>query len=439
MKRSALIILFITLFIDLLGFGLVLPLIPVYIRHYGGQPWVGGALMASFSVMQFIFSPIWGRISDRHGRRPMILLSLIGSGISFMAFGAAPNLIALFAARVAAGILSSASLPTAQAYIADVTPPDKRARGMAVIGVAFGLGFALGPVVGGVLSAHPILGIPALAMPAYFAAILCILNFIWAIFALPETHFDRTETSESRGPLDAFKAMAAALRNPDVSAELLVFTFGTFAFAAVESTFSWLVLLRFNDVIQHNAQAAWHAAHPAVAWAVASATEQQHFIDAASTATTLTIFKIVGVTILLVQGAVMGGAAGKLNERSMVQFGSLLLTATLVGIALAPTLPIVWIFSALIAVGSGVMNPPLSSLITKAAGPQQRGLLSGAQQGLASAARIISPPINNSLVMVNTSIPFLSSAFLMGIAFFLSLRLREHAGDEEATAVSAVH
>src|SRR5690242_12209701 len=135
MKRSALIILFITLFIDLLGFGLILPLIPAYITHYGGKPWVGGALMATFSLMQCIFSPIWGRVSDHHGRRPMILLSLIGSGISFIALGAAPNLIAVFAARVAAGILSSASLPAAQAYIADVTPPEKRARGMALIGV----------------------------------------------------------------------------------------------------------------------------------------------------------------------------------------------------------------------------------------------------------------------------------------------------------------
>jgi DHA1 family tetracycline resistance protein-like MFS transporter len=427
MKRSALIILFITLFIDLLGFGLILPLIPVYITHYGGKPWVGGALMATFSLMQFIFSPIWGRVSDHHGRRPMILLSLIGSGISFIAFGAAPNLVALFAARVAAGILSSASLPTAQAYIADVTPPEKRARGMALIGVAFGLGFALGPVIGGVLSAHPILGIPALAMPAYFAAALCICNFLWAVVALPETHFDRTETSNAMSPLKAIGSMATALRSPDVSAELLVFSFGTFAFAAVESTFSWLVLIRFHNVIVQNAERAYAAAAHATTWAALTAAQQGPYIDAAATATTLTIFKIVGITILLVQGAVMGGGMGRFSERGMVQLGALLLTATLAGIAFAPTLPMVWVLSALIAVGSGMMNPPLSSLITKAAGPHERGMISGVQQGLASFARIIAPPINNSLVMVNTTVPFLSSAVLMGVAFCLSFRLHQPA------------
>src|SRR5437588_435112 len=127
MQRSPLIILFVTIFIDLLGFGLILPNIPVYIQHYGGAPWVGGVLLACFSITQFVFAPIWGRLSDRVGRRPLILLSLIGSSVSFFIFGWAPNLWVLFVARVAAGILSSASLPTAQAYIADVTPPEKRA------------------------------------------------------------------------------------------------------------------------------------------------------------------------------------------------------------------------------------------------------------------------------------------------------------------------
>jgi multidrug resistance protein len=426
MKRSALIILFVTLFIDLLGFGLILPLIPTYIQHYGGRAWVGGVLMASFSLMQFIFAPIWGKMSDHHGRRPMILLSLIGSGVSFMAFGAAPNLAVLFAARVAAGILSAASLPTAQAYIADVTPPEQRSRGMAMIGVAFGLGFALGPVVGRVLADHPIFGVPPLAMPAYFAALLCIANFIWALFALPETHTDRTETSESRGPLEAFKDMGIALHDPAVRSELLVFTFGTFAFAAVESTFSWLVLLRFRDVILQRAQAAWVAKHH-IAWTFATPKEQLQFTDAAAASATLTIFMIVGVTILLVQGAVMGGGAQRFDERRMVRLGAGLLVFTLLGVALAPSLPAVWFFSALIAVGSGIMNPTLSSLITKSAGSQKRGVLSGAQHGLASLARIIAPPINNYIVMYNTAIPFLSSAALMAVAFGLSLRLREHA------------
>ncbi|MEP6754658.1 MAG: MFS transporter, partial [Chthonomonadales bacterium] len=196
MKRAPLVILFVTLFLDLLGFSIILPLLPVYIKHYGGTPVVGGILLASFSIMQLIFSPIWGRMSDRLGRRPMMLLSLIGSAVSYFAFGSAPNIYILFLARISAGVLSAASLPTAQAYIADVTTPDKRAGGMAMIGAAFGLGFAFGPIIGGFLSQHPLLGIPPLAMPSYFAASLALINFGFAFFLLPETHHDRSKTIE---------------------------------------------------------------------------------------------------------------------------------------------------------------------------------------------------------------------------------------------------
>src|SRR5688572_25012198 len=140
MKRSPLIILFITVVIDLLGFGIILPILPMYVKQFGGGPLVTGWLTTSFSLMQFIFAPIWGRASDLYGRRPFILLGLIGSTVAFLIFAYATNLWVLFAARVASGILTAASLPAAQAYIADVTPPEKRARGMAMIGVAFGLG-----------------------------------------------------------------------------------------------------------------------------------------------------------------------------------------------------------------------------------------------------------------------------------------------------------
>ncbi len=180
MKKTPLVILFVTMFLDLLGFSIILPLLPVYITHYGGSAQVGGWLLACFSIMQFLFSPIWGRASDKYGRRPMMLISLVGSAVSYFCFGAAPNLLVLFIARISAGVLSAASLPTAQAYIADVTPPDKRAGGMAMIGAAFGLGFAFGPILGGVLSQHPMFGIPPLAMPSYFAASLALINFFVA-------------------------------------------------------------------------------------------------------------------------------------------------------------------------------------------------------------------------------------------------------------------
>jgi MFS family permease len=438
MKRSPLIILFVTIFIDLLGFGIVLPLLPVYITHYGGKPWVGGALLACFSVMQFIFSPIWGRVSDLHGRRPMILLSLIGSAISFFFFGAAPNLLVLFVARIAAGILSAASLPTAQAYIADVTPPEKRAGGMAVIGAAFGLGFAFGPVVGGFMSQHPLFGIAPLAMPAFFAATLCVLNFTWAFFMLPETHTDRSLTQEGSGVFGAFRAIGRALNNQVVRAVLIVFGFVTFAFTAVESSFSWLVVLRFRETITQMAAKDWQA-HNIGSFFTLPHAVRETFIEKSSIAVTSSIFAIVGITYLVVQIAMMRGLSRKIGEIRLVRIGAFLLLCALIGIAFVHSIPFIQLFSALIAVGSGIMNPSLNALITKAAGPRERGTLSGAQQGLGSLARIIAPPINNTLVGFNTAIPFICSAVLMSIAFVLSLGLRDFPSPSPEEPVTVGH
>lgn len=430
MKKSPLAILAVTLFIDLLGFGLILPLLPVYIRHYGGQPWVGGMLLACFSVMQFVFSPIWGRVSDRYGRRPMILMSLCGSAISFLAFGLAPNLAVLFLARVAAGILSAASLPTAQAYIADVTTPEKRASGMAVLGASFGLGFALGPLIGGYFSRFSLFGGSPLSTPAYVAALLCLLNFLWALFMLPESHFPSKEapqggaSGERKGARDLFASINRALFSPTVGPQLLVFAFATFAFTAVESSFSWLVLLRFNLMIHRSAEMGWAAGHHALTWSALPVHQQQPLIEKAQAAATTQIFMVVGMTILVVQGLVMGGLARRIGENRLVMFGAGLLTFALLGIGLAQSFTVILFLSAAIAIGNGVLNPSLSALITQSAGPEERGTLSGAQQGLGSLARIIAPPINNSLVQVHTGIPFFGSAALMCAAFLLSLRLK---------------
>ncbi len=431
MKRSPLTILFVTIFIDLLGFGLILPNIPVYIQHYGGAPWIGGVLLACFSITQFVFAPIWGRLSDRIGRRPLILLSLIGSAVSFFCFGAAPNLAVLFIARVAAGILSSASLPTAQAYIADVTPPERRAGGMAIIGAAFGLGFALGPVFGGLLSQHPVWHITGLAMPAYAAALISLINFVVALFLLPETHHDRGPGDRAdKGVLDVFPAIAGALGSPVLGPPLAVFAFATFAFTAVESSFSWLIIRRFDGLIRRTAATAWNHAHPMVLFNSlslhphAGIVSQQDLIDKAAVAATTSVFTVVGVTILITQVAVMRGLARKFGEHRLVMFGTMLLTVSLVAVAFANSLFWIRVLSALIAIGNGVVNPSLSSLITQTAGPRNRGAVSGVQQGLGSLARIVAPPINNAAVAIWTGIPFVASALIMAGAFALSARLR---------------
>ncbi len=422
MKNSALAILFVTLFLDLLGFGMIIPLIPVYITHYGGAAWIGGFLLASFSTMQFLFAPIWGRLSDRYGRRPLILMSLLGSGLSYFMFGAAPNLAVLFAARVLCGILTAASIPTSQAYIADVTPPDKRAGGMAMLGAAFGLGFAIGPWVGGFLSLHPHWGISPLAMPAYFAGALAVLNFLVALFFLPESLKDRSpnESSEPVNPLKIFSNAFQYLKHPVIGAPLLVFAVATFAFTAVETSFSWLMIMRFKTVMT---QMAYDKAG-ALIWNSLPEAARTLRVETMSTQVTSQIFGIVGLTILITQGAVMGGLAKRVGERRLVQIGALILTLTLVGIAVTHDLLWMKVLSGTLALGNGIMSPSLSALITKYAGRHEMGAVSGAQHGLSSLSRIIAPPINNSLLMANTAIPFFASAVLMSGAFFLSLRLK---------------
>lgn len=431
MKRSPLIILFITIFLDLLGFGLILPLLPIYIKAYGGQPWVGGMLMSSFSVMQFIFTPIWGKLSDRVGRRPLILLSLIGSAISYLFFGAAPTLTILFISRVASGILSSASLPTAQAYIADSTTPEKRSGGMALIGAAFGLGFAMGPVISGIVSQHPVFGITPLAMPAYAAAALCAVNFVFALFLLPESLKDRSNARkiDLSELLNVFPSIARYMRDPVAGPPLTVFAFTTFAFTAVESSLSWLVILRFRALIVKNASELWNKAHPEQLYSILSPEQQKQLIIQSQTATSTRLFTIVGITILFAQIAVMSGLARKVGETNMVKLGTILLTCSLVGIAISDNIIVIYIVSGLIAVGSGMLNPSLSALITHAAKKQNQGEISGVQQGLGSLARILAPAINNKLVEYNVGgiaggIPFFSSALLMGSAFLLALRLK---------------
>src|SRR5262245_353289 len=206
MRRSPLAIIFLTVFIDLVGFGIVLPLLPYYAETYGASSFAVGLLQTSYSVMQFLFTPVWGRLSDRYGRRPMILMSLAGSFIGFLVFGLAGNLYVLFAARMVAGV-AGAIIPTANAYIADVTTAENRAKGMGRVGAAFGLGFILGPAVGGVLAPY------GYDKPALVASALAGLNFVFAWFRLPESLTPEIRSRARAGRFD-LQSVRSALANP---------------------------------------------------------------------------------------------------------------------------------------------------------------------------------------------------------------------------------
>jgi MFS family permease len=416
MKRSPLAILFITVVIDLLGFGMILPLLPLYVERFGGTPVTAGWLSTSFSIMQFIFAPIWGRVSDLKGRRPMILMSLLGTSFAFFLFGIAQHLWVLFVARIAAGILTAASLPSAQAYIADVTTPEKRARGMALIGVAFGVGFAFGPWIGAWLGKHYGLG-----GPAFFVAGLSLVNFLWSFFALPESHLVRDTTRARKVVIFDIKPFIRSFQRPHLGELLTVFSFATFAFAMMEATFTWVVLLRFVEP-QYGALL----------------TPSQ--LEAKATSVVGPIFGIVGISAVLAQGAVMSGAAQKAGERILVRLGALILTATLFGIGAVYSLPGLTVLSACLAIGNGMMTPSLSSMISKVADPRERGGTLGVQQGLGSLARIVAPPLGTWLLQgFGTGTPYFAASVLMGLALLLTLNIKKIPDSDSAPPAASFH
>jgi MFS family permease len=323
----------------------------------------------------------------------------------------------LFAARIAAGILTAASLPTAQAYIADVLPPEKRSRGMALIGVAFGVGFVCGPLIGGLLGSRYGLG-----TPAFFVAGLSLVNFVWSYFALPESHLaDRDSEHARKVVLIDPSSFTRAFRQTTLGELLTVFCVATFAFALMEATFTWLVLLRFVEP-QHGAQLA------------------QAALERKAIATVTPIFTIVGIAAVLSQGAVMGGLTQKVGERRLIWLGALTLTLALFGLGISGSLLLLTVFAAFLATGNGMMTPALSSLISQAADPSERGGILGVQQGLGSCARISAPPSGTFLLQhFHTGTPYFVAAALMGLAFLLSLNLKAMSAPADAPPSSFGH
>src|ERR1051325_8564448 len=238
MKRPSLLVIFLSVFIDLIGFGIVMPLLPLYSKDYNAPGYLIGLIMSSFSIMQFLFAPIWGRLSDRIGLRPIILISNLGSALAYGMFavasmkGGQTALLMILISRIFAGICG-ANLSVASAYIADVTPIEKRSRGMALIGVAFGLGFIFGPAIGSFAADH--WGLPG---PGWVAASICAANVLFAIFVLQES---RRPDSESAVKRARFNQWAHTFAQPTVGFLILMYFLAIFCFGVFEVTFGLLV------------------------------------------------------------------------------------------------------------------------------------------------------------------------------------------------------
>ncbi|HXL14702.1 MAG TPA: MFS transporter [Methylomirabilota bacterium] len=375
-------ILFITVFIHLLGFGIIIPLLPYYAETYGARALVVGLLTTSFSFCQFLFAPIWGRLSDRIGRRPVLIGSLVVTGASYLLYAAATSLTLLFASRMLAGV-AGAVLSTAQAYVADTTTPENRTKGMGLIGAAFGMGFIFGPALGGILSRW------GFAAPAYASAALALGAAVFAFFRLgeslpPEVRAEAAARRRSR------TGMREALARPVVGTVLGLFFVATLCFAGMEAILALYSQRYFG-------------------WG-------PHQIGY--------LFAYVGVIAALMQAGIVGALVRRFGERALVRAGLTLMGAAFVGAGLAPPLALFLVAMGFVAVASGMLTPSLSGLISLATPPGEQGGVLGIYQSLGSLARAVGPFLGGLVFdVVSPGAPLWMAGIVLWLAALAAARL----------------
>lgn len=345
-------IVFLTVFLDLLGFGMVLPLMPLYAAdpRFLAEPWQIGWLMAIYSIGQFLFAPAWGRISDKWGRRPVMIIGLFGSALSYLAYGLADSLLALFLARAMAGIMG-ANIATAQAIMADISPPEKRAQSMGLIGAAFGLGFILGPAIGGLLSVY---GLEAAPLAA---AAVTGLNAVAALFFLGESHTAPGD-AEKFSPFRPSHWKRVAHGSSAFAVCLLMGLFIT-AFAAFEVTLP----LYGRDAFD------WSMTK--VGW----------------------IFAYVGVVMVAVQAGLVRRLIPKIGEKKAGGLGLILVALGLSALGGGGSEELVMLGLFPMAVGSGLVHPAFSSLVSLNTLKEHQGLMMGVFQSMSALGRSVGPAL----------------------------------------------
>jgi len=405
-RKPSLLVIFLTVFIDLVGFGIVVPLVPIFTRHYGASGWVIGAIIASFSAMQFVFSPIWGRLSDRHGRRPILLISTAGAALSYVLFAVGSGfenhtaaLWTLLVSRVFAGICGG-NITVAQAYIADITPPENRSKRMGLIGMAFGLGFIFGPALSGI--ALKLFGSTG---PGWTAAALCAANFFLAFCILAES-LKPDSSQAARRP--HFAQWGHTLAQPKIGLLILIFFLATFAFSCFESTLPLLVSDNFNLGI------AVDETKPAM--------------------TVISLFVFCGIIGAVIQGGAIGRLVKMFGEPKLISLSlfltgiSLILLPFIKGDGQLKWLAVLhatdwpWIKMllalALLAIGSGLTRPPLFGLLSNLTPANEQGATIGVAQSAGALARILGPLFAVILYLRVAPLPYV---FCGGLAILAAL------------------
>ncbi len=405
MKKARLINIFIVVFVDLLGFGLILPLLPYYAREFGASPVVIGLLTASYAAASLIGAPLLGRFSDRFGRRPILLLSVAGTFVGFLILALAEpigrglaNLVApayanvfilgaLFFSRILDG-LTGGNITVAQAYISDITDEKNRAKGLGLIGAAFGLGFIIGPAAGGLLS-----GSGHYSIPAFAAAGLAFLNLVSIFFFLPESLNAERRLAmrhQTRPPI-TLKALYVALNRPKVGPLLSVRFFFALAFATFQSVFSLYAAYKLHLTAQ----------------------------------TTGYVLAYAGLLSVLVQGVGVGLVTRRFKENTIIITSMWLMVLGLAGWALTPSLPILLVVMLPLSLGGGMLNTILNSAITKAVSREEIGGTLGLSTSLESFSRVIAPSAGGLLLQnLGTWAPgAFSAALMLWLVYFTYRRI----------------
>lgn len=381
-----------------MGFGIVLPLLPFYADRFGASGTQVGLLITVYSIAQFFLAPIWGRLSDRVGRRPILIFGLLGSAASYLVFAYANTLALLFISRIMAGI-GGATVPVAQAYISDITPPEKRAGNLGLIGAAFGLGFIFGPALGGVLA--PI----AQEAPGLAAAALCFGNGVLAVFLLPESlsREEKEERDRRLAPI-SLRDFRIALTSPTTARILLLSFLFTIAFAAMQPTFPLFGSLRFGL----NERSVGY------------------------------LFAFLGTISAIMQGGLVRRLVPLLGETRLIQLSGLPFVVGLLAIAYAPSMGVLLVGLALLAVGFGGTLPSIVSLLSRVAPDQLQGSVLGIGQSVGSLARIVGPTLAGVVYdLRGVEWPYLVGAWVAGAALLVAMTLptRKPTGEEPSGTV----
>lgn len=389
-EKKPQVIIFLTVFIYLLGFGIVIPIIPILGVQMGASALQTGLLLSVYSLMQFVFSPFWGRLSDKYGRRPILLICLLGEVFSYLLFAQARSIELLFIARMFSGFFG-ASISTASAYISDITPPNERSKGMALIGTAFGLGFLFGPALGGGLT----LWAEHLStdtffrtsFSSYWVALLCLVTFIFAWKNLKETH-DPSKTPPQR--LNRFAQIIKYFKVPTVGPLIFVFFLSSLAMSTMEATLILYAKAKFD-------------------WGIKEVSFG---------------FAYIGLVIVFTQGFLVRKLIPKLGEKQVLRTGLILMSMGLSGIAIAQSIPVLALTQTLLAIGTGFVNPAALGSISLLTNTNEQGASLGTTQGMASLGRIIGPAVGGALFGALTiESPFILSGLMTMIALFVVITI----------------